>query len=415
VKVEDAIDTCIQCGFCLQACPTYRLFGREESSPRGRIARLKDVLAGQVEATPETLATFSECLGCRACEAACPSGVAYETVLLVGRERLRSLQPPGPLAERSLLRVVRSTVLLAAAKALWRRAGRRIVALAGGYGRASSAVRLLAALPPPQDVPDVAPRAGAAVQVHRGCLMDAVWPQTNARAVLMLRDAGVAADLLPASAGCCGALHAHQGDLPAARAMAMRVIEAFEASGGELLVSLAGGCAAHLRTYGELLAEEPLWAERGGRLAAAVRDAATLLAERGVRVEAGTEATRTYQDSCHLRNGLGVQSEPRSLLGGPGYREMPSAGECCGSAGIYNLLRPDVSDRILAAKVREVRELGAATVVTANPGCELQWRLGALEDGGAFEVRHLVDWIWEQRAPRDGAPCEGAARVQSVE
>ncbi len=398
MTVQEAIDTCIQCGFCLQSCPTYRLFRTEESSPRGRIARLKDILAGDVEATPESLVTFGECLGCRACEAACPSGVPYEQILLVGRGRLREVEEPLAPPARLALRLVRSHVLLRWAKRLWQAAGTRLVHQARRLRPRGSAMRLFAALPEPHAVPDVPPQPGASVQIHRGCLMDVVWPRTNARAALLLRQAGTSAELMPASAGCCGALHAHQGDLPAAREMARRVVAAFEASGGEHVVSLAGGCGAHLRSYGELLADDPLWAERARRLSGAVRDVATLLVRQGYRPEMGSGAERTtYQDSCHLRNGLGVHREPRRLLASEGYCEMHGAGGCCGSAGIYNLLRPDVSDRILAAKVEDILETGAATVVTANPGCELQLRLGAREARDAFRVRHLVDWLWERR------------------
>ncbi len=401
MTVQEAIDTCIQCGFCLQSCPTYRLFRSEESSPRGRIARLKDILASDVEATPESLATFGECLGCRACEAACPSGVPYEEILLVGRARLREAEEPLAPPARLALRLVRSHVLLRWAKRLWQAVGHRLLRGAGRLRGRGSALRLFAALPEPEPPPHVPPQPGAPVQIHRGCLMDVVWPGTNARAALLLRDAGRPGDLLPASAGCCGALHAHQGDLGAAREMARQVIAAFEASGGEEILSLAGGCGAHMRTYGQLLADDPLWAERARRFSGAVTDVASLLVRQGYRPEEGPGAERvTYQDSCHLRNGLGVQREPRRLLEGEGYCEMRGAGSCCGSAGIYNLLRPDVSDRILAEKLQDIRETGAATVVTANPGCELQLRLAAREAQAPFRVRHLVDWLWERR----GAP-----------
>jgi len=397
MSVEKAIDTCIQCGFCLQSCPTYRLFRREESSPRGRIARLKDILQGDVEPSYANLQTFEECLGCRACETACPSGVPYEEILLEGRARLRAAAPPQAASARAALRVLRSDVLLRAAKSAWRRRGRDAVRWARRRRSHSSALRLLAALPEPASAPALERRPGAQVQVHQGCVMDIVWPETNAKAVLLLRRAGIAADLLPASTGCCGALHAHQGDLPAAREMARRVIAAFEASGGEVLVSLAGGCAAHLASYGRLLEDDPLWAERALAMSRRVEDISRLLLGQGYRpAPPGPGERVTYQDSCHLRHGLGVQREPRELLAGEGYRPLGGDGACCGSAGIYNLLRPDVSDRLLAAKVAEIRQTGAETVVTGNPGCALQLRLGARESGDAYAVRHLVDWLYER-------------------
>ncbi len=397
MTVHEAIDTCIQCGFCLQSCPTYRIFRTEESSPRGRIARLKDILAGDVAETPETLATFGECLGCRACEAACPSGVPYEEILLVGRAKLRQVEEPTPAAARLALRVVRSHVLLRGAKRLWRARGGSLQRAARRLRGQQPATRLFAALPEPQTVPDVPRLAGAAVQLHRGCVMDVVWPRTNARAALLLREAGLATDLMTDTAGCCGALHAHQGDLPTAREMARQVIAAFEASGGETIVSLAGGCGAHLKSYGELLADDPDWAQRAKRLSAAVQDVATLLDRQGYRPKAPAKAERvTYQDSCHLRNGLGVRREPRRLLAGEGFCEMAGAGNCCGSAGIYNLVRPDVSERVLRDKLADIQATGADTVVTSNPGCELQLRLAAGAAEGPFKVQHLVDWLWER-------------------
>ena len=408
MKVQDAIDTCIQCGFCLQSCPTYRIFRTEESSPRGRIARLKDVLAGTVEATPETLATFEECLGCRACEVACPSGVPYEEILLAGRARLRDMQEPPPAPARLTLRLVRSHILLRAAKGLWQMEGRRLRRAARRLHSDQSAVRLLAAMPEPEAAPTVAAGAKAVVQVHRGCVMDVVWPRTNARAVLLLREAGITADLMPASTGCCGALHAHQGDLPSACELARGVIAAFESSGGAEVVSLAGGCAAHMKTYGELLADDPLWHERAERFTRAVEDVTTLLDRQGYRVRPpATDERITYQDSCHLRNGLKVQEAPRRLIAGDGYCEMAEAATCCGSAGIYNVVRPDVAQRMLQAKVADIIDTGATTVITANPGCELQLRLGARETGDVFEVKHIVDWLWQRR--EEGVGASGAA------
>jgi glycolate oxidase iron-sulfur subunit len=181
-----------------------------------------------------------------------------------------------------------------------------------------------------------------------------------------------------------------------ARNLARKVIESFEAQGAQTIVSLAGGCGAHLTEYPALFADDPSWRPRAERLAAAVRDIASLLVQQGY--DPGPEGTAcTYQDSCHLRNGLKVTQEPRQLLRGPLFQELPSAGQCCGSAGVYNLLRPDVSGRILEGKVAELEALTVGEIVTANPGCELQWRLGVREGGLSVRVTHLVDHLWERR------------------
>ncbi len=396
MSLDSAIDRCIQCGFCLQACPTYRLFETEESSPRGRIARVKDVLAGEVAPTVQSLQTFSECLGCRACETACPSGVHYEEILLYGRAELRRLEPEPRLAVRTLLRLISRPSGIRRMKRLWARLGRAAIRFARALRPRSPELRLLAALPNP--APQAAPTQGDPdVTMHRGCLMDVFWEGTNARAVLLLRDSGLRADLMEESAGCCGALHAHQGDTQTAREQAKRLIGAFETSGAKVISSLAGGCGAHLKEYPSLFADDATWRARAERLSNAVRDVATLLRGQGVRPGDDGGRRVTYQDSCHLRNGLKVTAAPRELLAGPGYCEMASAGSCCGSAGVYNLLRPDVADELLRRKVEEVREMGAQEVVTANPGCELQWRMGAREARLPVTVRHLVDHLWEER------------------
>ena len=400
MSVEEAVDKCIQCGFCLQACPTYRMFETEESSPRGRIARVRDLRSGVVDPSLESLATFGECLGCRACEAACPSGVHYEEILAWGRAQLAKVEPPLPLTVRTLLRVIERPGRLRLAAGGWRRAGTAAVRLARRLRSRRPEPRLVAALPRPAKAPDLTPQPGAEVAVHRGCLMDVLWDRTNARAVLRLRESGNTADLMPREVGCCGALHAHTGDMEVARRLARRVIESFEHSGARHIVSLAGGCGAHLKGYPSLFEGEAGWLPRAQAVAEAVRDVATLLVQAGYEAQPA-EHLYTYQDSCHLRNGLKVTREPRLLLEGPGYREMPSAGQCCGSAGVYNMVRPDVAGPILAAKAAEVRGLGVVEVVTANPGCELQWRLGVREGGLPVRVTHLVDHLWEQRHGKD--------------
>jgi glycolate oxidase iron-sulfur subunit len=395
--VQAEIDKCIQCGFCLQACPTYRLFDTEESSPRGRIARVKDIISGEVPATRASLATFGECLGCRACETACPSGVHYEEILMYGRAQLHARESPPPLPVRLLLRTIRHPHLLRLAKGVWRRIGAQVVRRAVRQRSSRPEIRLLASMPAPGPSPYIAPQQDADVALHRGCLMDIVWEGTNRRAVVLLRESGLTADLMAPSAGCCGAMHAHTGDLVTARRLAQRTIESFEEQGARYIVSLAGGCGAHIKEYPALFADDLSWRARAERLALAVRDIASLLVHQGFIPEPEAPAC-TYQDSCHLRNGLRVTKEPRQLLQGPAFRELPSADQCCGSAGVYNLLRPDVSGRILESQVAELRAMDVEELVTANPGCELQWRLGVREAGLSVRVTHLVDHVYERRA-----------------
>ncbi|HLI50315.1 MAG TPA: 4Fe-4S dicluster domain-containing protein, partial [Thermomicrobiaceae bacterium] len=262
---ERSLDRCVQCGFCLPVCPTYRLFNDEESSPRGRIARLRAIVDGEVAANAATLQTYDECLGCRACEPACPAGVMYEDVFLAGREALAQTQTL-PFDASALLWLIKSPTRLQVAARLWRLTGKVAVTIAR-FLPAKTPFALLAALPPPtpagpaSDSVTVQPQA----VVHRGCLMDIFWARTNRRAAVLLSAAGIPAAELSAAAGCCGALHAHQGDRDTARSLARRTIRAFESSGARTIVSLAGGCGAFMAEYPDLFAPDDPWRARAQR------------------------------------------------------------------------------------------------------------------------------------------------------
>lgn len=402
MSFEQSIDRCVRCGFCLPACPTYQLFNREESSPRGRIALMAALQAGEVEAGPVTLATYEECLGCRACESACPSGVIYEEVLLAGRERLREVSAPLPLYIRFLLATLCLPATLTLARLSWRYLGSVLSRPASHIHTRRQPWALLSVVPPPR-THTVPPASGRLeVAVHRGCLMDIFWEGTNARAVTLLREAGYQTDRLPVTAGCCGALHAHSGDIGTARTLAKQVIEAFEASGAQVAVNLAGGCAAHLAGYGDLFPPGDPWHERAQRVASGVRDVASLLSEQQWQSD-GSDERVTYAESCHLRHGMKVWRAPRELLEEIScYRELPRADTCCGSAGIYNLVRPDVAGEVLDGKIRDLESIDVTTLVVSNPGCELQWRLGIHLARLPVRVRHLVDYLYDAREQLPG-------------
>lgn len=417
--LEEAIDRCVQCGFCLQSCPTYRLFDNEESSPRGRIALAKAVLQGEMQPDAASLRTFDECLGCRACEAACPSGVHYADVLLYGKQQLnkalaRERLGSQPWHVRMMLWTIRSAPRVASARRAWRRYGSAAISLVRRLRPKGPPFSLLAALPQPAPLETPAIEGAPEVAIHRGCLMNVFWEGTNARAVLLLRQVGVAVELMPESTGCCGALHAHQGDVKTARALGRNVIEGFERSGARRIISLAGGCGAFLKEYPEIFPDGE-WHVRAQALAAAVTDVTSLLAAQGAQPNAGGGCI-SYQDSCHLRNGLGVIAPPRELLGQSGeYRELPSAGQCCGSAGVYNLIHPETSKTIIQGKIAELKEVGAGKLVTANPGCELQWRFGVLEAGADVEVCHIVDYLYHQGLAGQGGQMPAANASERIQ
>lgn len=425
---ERSIDRCVRCGFCLTTCPTYRLTDDELSSPRGRIALAQGMIDGAIDVNSDSVATFSQCVGCRACESACPSGVIYEEVLLYGREQVAHAGERLPWHARLLLFGIRSPLRLKFAAAFWPLMGRLAIRAAQMSGANHPAVSLLASAPPPVLRPEtgqtigppegevgwrghvgrlarrfgVARRRGndapiASVAIHRGCLMDVFWSRTNERAAELLGRAGLPTTLLPLGVGCCGALHAHQGDRETARALARRVISGFERSETQTMVNLAGGCSAFLKEYPDLFDHADPWHGRAQRLADAVSDIASLLIEHGYTLKpAGNERT-TYQDSCHLRHGMKVWREPRELLRQAGaYTELPGADQCCGSAGIYNMIHPEIAGEMLAAKMQAVSAAVPDVLVTSNPGCELQLRLGVRKANAPIRVMHLVDYLYER-------------------
>jgi glycolate oxidase iron-sulfur subunit len=225
--------------------------------------------------------------------------------------------------------------------------------------------------------------------------MDAWMRSTHRATAAVLSAAGAEVAWSPASAGCCGALHAHSGDHAGALELARQTIATFEAAGVEAIIVNASGCGAHMKAYGTLLADDPEWAERARRFAAGVRDVSEFLASAPLRGPLRPVAiTVTYHDPCHVVHGQKIRGAPRALLAqvpGLQLRDLPESDWCCGSAGIYNLTQPEMADRLLRRKVRHVVGTGADAVVTANPGCILQIQQGLREAGSSVEVRHLIE------------------------
>ncbi|MBX6394331.1 MAG: (Fe-S)-binding protein [Alicyclobacillaceae bacterium] len=416
---EEALH-CVQCGYCLPACPTYRTMGKETHSPRGRINLVRMLAEGRVnwEVLGEPM---DLCLGCRACEEACPVGVPYGVILEETRHYLRARR-----AESA--RGWGDRVLDWALRNLLPRRGRLQVAgdlvwlyqRLGALGRWAASLpvwpkgmRLFAPVLPPIEGP-VARRRGPAVyepspagesrpepvgraMLFRGCVMDVMFHRINRQTGALLARFGWRVEV-PGSQTCCGALHAHSGDLETAKILAKQNIAAFESSGADVVVHNAGGCGAMLSEYGRLLADEPEWAERARAFAARVKDISELAVQAPDDVFVRDVPVRvTYQSSCHLRYVEGVKDAPlKALRRIPGleYVELEEMDRCCGSAGIYNAVHVDESMAILAEKMDKVRQTGASYVVTSNPGCLLQMRLGVRRAGeGDMEAVHLVELL----------------------
>jgi glycolate oxidase iron-sulfur subunit len=399
-EASAGIDACVHCGFCLQSCPTYLTLEDENDSPRGRIVLMHALVEGTLPVDdPDVRTHIDRCLGCRACETACPSGVPYGRLLEATRATLTAKQPNAPIARLVLFVFARPALLsLAMLGGRLARTLRLSALLSRVPGRLGFAMAMLEATRAP--VKRRPYRAGGDGSRGRatlltGCVMEGLFAETNRATERTLAENDYA---LVNTAGqqCCGALHAHAGDLDAARALARRNIAAFEASGADFVVANASGCGAMMKEYEHLLAGEPAWRHRAAEVAAKVRDVSELLAEAGPRPGGTVDLTVTYDAPCHLLHAQRVSSPPLRVLGAvPGLRLVPLEGSehCCGSAGIYNLVEPDVSATVLAPKLANIADTRASLVATGNPGCLMQIGAGLRQAGSAVRVVHPVDLL----------------------
>jgi glycolate oxidase iron-sulfur subunit len=383
---EEDIVKCVACGLCLPHCPTFRLTGRETASPRGRIAAMRAVEEGHAEVDASFTTMMDECLACRACEAACPSGVPFGRMVEAARAQAEPTRPPpargaraiglaGVLPRRRL--VMAAGWLLAAARAL------RLDRLAPAAQRAAMPPATLRELLRP--IPDRL-GSGPPAAVLSGCVMDVAFRPTQRATMRAVAVAGHRA-VRTAPGGCCGALAMHHGRPEAARRMARERIPELEA--GEIAVVNASGCSAHVRAYGELLADDPDWVERAERVAAKVRDLIELeLPER----DRGLGLVAVH-DACHHLHAQRI--EPRAMLRRAGANpvELGDGGRCCGAAGLYSVLQPELASRLRRQKAEAIATAGAPVVAVANPGCAIQIAAGLREIGSPIRVAHPAELV----------------------
>jgi glycolate oxidase iron-sulfur subunit len=429
----EGVNQCVHCGLCLASCPTFAELGTEMDSPRGRIVLVKSLAEGRIGLSDPTVEHLSLCLDCRACETVCPSGVPYGQLIEAAKAEIERQRPGG--VGRRIFRWLNFGLLLGRPRALaLAAAGLRLYQASGlqAIVRRAGLTRLLpgtlaaweALLPPmpaagdraplPALTPAVGPRRGR-VAVLTGCVQAVVFGAHNRATARVLSRNGWEV-VAPTGQGCCGALNAHGGDHARALDMAKRTIETFEAAGVEAVIVNTSGCGAHMKAYGTLLAGEPAWAERAARFARTVQDLAEFLAREPLRGPlTAVPLTVTYHDPCHVVHGQKIRRQPRELLAQiPSLRvvDLPESDWCCGSAGIYNLTQPEMADRLLRRKVRNVQSTGAQAVVTANPGCILQIQVGLRAQGRELPVLHLVEILdrayHAERAPK--APSEACPR-----
>ncbi len=413
VPPSSVYDRCVRCGLCLPTCPTYVETLLETSSPRGRIALIEAVGNGRLDLTsPGFVHQMSECLDCRACEAACPSGVAYGRLLEPARTQIEratdAVQPPSRAALRSfglgLFTRLWALRMTAAFLRFYQRGSRSMIRSTGVL-QALGLARLEALAPEISDrffTPSGQRWRAAAEPVkstaflHVGCVMQVAFTEWHDATVRVLQRCG--SDVVaPAGQGCCGAIAIHAGDMERGRALAKKNIAAFERSGADVYVTNAAGCGSTLKEYAHLFDGDAVWGPRAAAFSACVRDVTEHLDAIGIAPELGAIAGDvTYQDPCHLAHAQRISAAPRRLLAripGLRFREMNESSLCCGSAGTYNLTQPEMADRLAARKIANVLAAEPTIVATANPGCALTLANGLRASGKRVEVKHVVQLL----------------------
>ena len=382
---DDELATCVHCGLCLDACPTFRATGLETESPRGRIYLMTQWKRGGMTFNDEQARHIDLCLGCRTCEAVCPSGVPYGSIIEAGRAEVERARKP----------TMKRTVVRAALRGLVAHPSR--LRAFGTLTRVAQKIGATSVSRSGRQLPRLAsqfqaPRDGVAAAIGErryrvaflvGCVMPILYPQSHDAAVRLLQLAGCEV-WFPTGERCCGALLAHSGDLESARQLRDSNTEAYAAQDFDALVVDSAGCGAHLKDFYPALKGK-------------VRDLSEFLAEVGLPEPKREVKLRvTYQDACHLAHAQRIKKQPRDLIRAiPGidFVEMRHADLCCGAAGLYSALEPQMSSRILEEKMADVTATGAEVLVTGNPGCQMQLERGLRKTGSKMRVEHTAELL----------------------
>jgi glycolate oxidase iron-sulfur subunit len=404
------VNTCVHCGFCLQACPTYLLWGEEMDSPRGRIQLIKMASEGEMAMTPRWVEHFDSCLGCMSCMTACPSGVDYGKLIEATRAQIERRHERS-FAERLQRRFIFSVFanpkrlrLLGKFLAVYQKWGLQALLRISGLREVlppelaameALAPRVTARVPILEETPAYGERR-ARVGLLLGCAQREFLSQVNAATVRVLTAEGCEV-VAPASQSCCGALMLHAGEEAAAADLARRTIDIFERARVDAVVINAAGCGSSMKEYGYLLRDDPRYAERAAQFSAKCKDICEFFQEIGPRSAYRPLPLRVaYQDACHLQHAQRVRSQPRSLLAAiPGLSvvEIPEAAICCGSAGIYNLVQPQTAMALGDRKAQLIAPLGVDVIATGNPGCLLQLTAALARAGQKIPVVHSVQLL----------------------
>jgi glycolate oxidase iron-sulfur subunit len=408
---ERNLRACVHCGFCLATCPTYALLGDELDSPRGRIYLIKDMLEHDRPASAEVALHVDRCLSCLACQTTCPSGVRYQHLIDHARAHV----------EQTYRRPFLDRALRAALANLLPYPGRfRFALMLGGLarpfrrlfkGRLGAMLALAPSHPPTRDsafarevFPAEGPRRGR-VALLTGCAQKVIAPSINAATIRLLNRHGIEV-VVPRQAGCCGAIVHHMGKEAQARGLAIEAIRAWtdeaEARGLDAIVINTSGCGTEIKDYGHVFRNDPVWAEPAARVSTLTRDISEYIAEIGLKPPGRAAGlTVAYHAACSLQHGQKVTSQPKGLLAEAGFtvRDVPEGHLCCGSAGTYNLLQPEIADQLKARKLANIARVKPDVIATGNVGCITQ-----LAGDAGIPVLHTVELLdWATGGPKPEA------------
>ena len=422
IPSDQIITSCMHCGLCLPTCPTYSLTGLEKSSPRGRIRLIKSVAEGELAITRGFVDEMNFCLDCQACETACPAGVKYGSLVEAARAQIFAHKHES-LLSRTIKNIFMGWFfaarerfhLLAKFLRFYQRSGikwvleksRLLRLIAPKLAKLQPLTPAISTTFSSIALSEVMPAYGEAnhrVGFLTGCIMDVAYADVNIDTVELLREHGCDV-VIPKQVSCCGSLHAHNGDMGRAREFARTIIKAFQSSEVETIVMNSAGCGAFMKEYGHLFHDDPVMREAAATISGKTEDLTEFLLAIGFRGSRENRETTpsafrgkriTYHDACHLVHTQKVMNQPRTLLQSiPGldYAELPESTWCCGSAGIYNIVRYEDSMKLLERKVEKIREIAPDIVVTGNPGCMVQIAHGLRTKGLSVELMHTATFL----------------------
>ncbi len=418
----DLMRQCIHCGFCLPTCPTYAVLGVEMDSPRGRIYQMQAIAEGRMAIGSDFIEHMYCCLGCRACETACPSGVQFGKLIESAREEIEAVAPKQHSgAERALRSFVFGGVLpsrlltsvMFTGLKLYQRSGAQTIArklrvldyipgpMAGKLQEPEALMPAIKGSLFQGKLPIITPPLGERryrVGFISGCIMDQVFRDINEASIRVLA-ANNCEVVTPDDQRCCGALHVHSGEAERGRDLARANIDAFEHWNCDYIIINAAGCGSNLKEYGHLLRDDPAYAERAAAFSAKVKDISEFLAMIDLNPKLGEVKRRvTYHDACHLAHGQKIKSQPRALLKRiPGLElvDLKESDWCCGSAGIYNVTNQEMAGQLLDRKMGHIENTRAQVVATGNPGCMMQIDFGARQRDLPIQALHPVQLLDE--------------------